>query len=137
MTLNPKLSTFQVILSLVIACSIIFWITDSPWRSLTSMRSWVDKHQDEWSKVQNKELKYKYIQLGWSSKNGGTIIMSGYTYDEKAKNHANDFVRTKNAIGHNFENEIEVYSKEDFDTWRKIIEELESPNQTKMQNKMQ
>jgi hypothetical protein len=79
------------------------------------MQSWVAKHQNEWSKFQDKDLKYKYIQLGCSSENRGTIIMSGYTYDEKAKDYANDFVTTKNTTRHNFENRIQVSSKEDFD----------------------
>ena len=79
MKLNPKLNPFVAILVLVVAFCFIYWRAESPMRSLTSMRSWVEKHQDEWSDVQSKDLKYKYIQLGSSSKNQGTITMSGYT----------------------------------------------------------
>ena len=77
--------------------------------------AWVEEHRCDWNLIQTKSLKYEHIELDWFPAKGGSIHIGGFTYDEKAKEFADEFVRKRIPSDYNFVNSISVHSKEDFD----------------------
>jgi len=111
MKLNPKLTTTQTVLGLILTVIIGYWIWSAPMRSLGNMYRWISKHKAEWTQIQKTKPNCQLITLSGGTQNSGTVMMNGVTYDEETKNLASKFVIDREPPGGKFHNAVRVVLK--------------------------
>jgi hypothetical protein len=121
---NPKLAPIIWLPVLLLAMAGGFYMMDSPRRSLEASREWMNQHQEEWRKIKNVNPALKHVELSISTEGRGTVLASGYTYDQNAVTAVGKFVDANEPPNLLFKDRIKLLSRAEFDEWEAAFDNL-------------